>query len=153
MKNLLALVAASVLVSPVSAQTVTNCDRWEANAQNLAEPWENNSRTFANGEVRLAVLDTLEPAAGAFHLLVLSPPYSELGDRQCRVVSATPGGIGFAGILFDDMTAGYDPETGLGLDLPVVVYLPETADFQTVGLGLTINQATGDIGAKIYPVD
>ncbi len=137
---------------PASAQTVRPCDGWQANAQNLVEPWDETTRTFANGAVRVALLDTVEPAAGSFHLMVLSPPEDELGGRQCRLISAD-GEMGFAGVFFGDMTAGYDPATGLGLDLPVVLYLTETADFQTVGMGLTINQSTGDIRAEIYPVD
>ena len=45
-----------------SAQSVEDCD-WRASAQALIEPWEDNTRTFANGDVRLAVTDTIEPAA------------------------------------------------------------------------------------------
>ena len=145
-------VAVSLLAVPGHAQTVWPCDGWQANARNIAEPWEDSVRTFANGAVRVVMLDTLEPAFAAYHLMVLSPPYDELGDRQCRLISAE-GENGFAGMMFSQLSAGYDPATGLGLDVPVVVYLTQTGDFQTVGLGLTINQATGAIDARIYPVD
>lgn len=136
---------------PTAAQTVTSCDRWEARAENLAEPWEEMSRIFANGAVRIAVIDVIEPAAGALHLLILSPPYSELGERQCRMISADANG--FAGIRFADLTAGYDPQTGLGFDVLVQVYDPQSADFVGKGLGFTVNQATGKVSANIYPVD
>ena len=146
--------AALCLVLPLvgHAQTVGPCEGWTVSAENLAEPWAENTRVFANGAVRLAVLDTVEPAAGSYHLMVLSPPEDELGLRQCRLVSAE-GGMGFAGVLFSELTAAYDPATGLGLDLPVVLYIPDLDHFQPVGLGLTINQATGAIEARIYPVD
>lgn len=151
MKHLILAAAVSALAVPACAQTVTSCDRWEARADNLAEPWEEMSRTFANGAVRIAVLDGVEPAAGALHLLILSPPYSELGERQCAMISYR--GNGFAGIDFAALTAAYDPETGLGFDVPVRIYDADSADFLPVGLGFTLNQATGQIGARIYPVD
>jgi hypothetical protein len=135
-----------------AAQSVSDCDGWIGAARNLAEPWDENTRTFANGAVRLAVLDTLEPAAGAFHLLILSPPYTELGDRQCRIVGGR-GGLGFAGMMFSDLDASYDPAVGLIWTLPVVVLVSDTGDFQTVGLRVTLNQATGDVGTTIFPVD
>ena len=148
----LILAAALVaLTSAAQAQTVTTCERWEANARNLAEPWEDNTRTFANGNIRLAVVDTIEPAAGSFHLLILSPPLGVLGDPQCRMISNDS--TGFTSIDFGSLTAGYDPQTGLGLDMFVRVYNPNTADFDGKGLGLTINQATGAIGANLYPND
>ena len=80
------------------AQSVSNCD-WRARADAIAEPWEVNTRTYANGAVRVAMLDTIEPGAGALHLLVMAPPYDDLGLRKCDVVSFD-GGIGFAGMLF-----------------------------------------------------
>ena len=153
MRLIFAAFTVFLFASQVTAQVVTDCERWQANLRNLAEPWEENTRQFANGAVRISVIDTLEPAVAAFHLAILSPPYSELGDRQCRRVSVDDSGVGFSGVIFNEMTAGYDPATGLGLDLPIILYMPQTADFQRVGLGLTINQATGEIGTKIYPVD
>ncbi len=57
------LFLALCLAAPVAAQTVGDCDTWQTSARNLAEPWEANSRTFANGDIRVALLDTIEPAA------------------------------------------------------------------------------------------
>ena len=76
MKALLALAFAAAMAGPAVAQQVRDCD-WLASAWNLAEPWEENTRTFANGAVRLALLDAIEPGAVPFHLLVLSPPWDE----------------------------------------------------------------------------
>jgi hypothetical protein len=152
MKFLISLAATlAACAVPVAAQTVTSCDRWEARAENIAEPWEQMTRTFSNGAVRLVVMDAVEPAVGPLHLLILSPPYSELGERQCRMISVS--GAGFAGIGFADLTAAYDPQTGLGFDVPVSVYDGEAADFRPVRLGITLNQATGAISAKTYAVD
>ena len=141
----LAAVASVALVSPAVAQEVGECD-WRASAHAIAEPWEQTTRTFANGRTRLAVLDLIEPAAGAYYMLVLSPPEDGLGGRQCRVVGAG-NGMGFAGLKFETLEAGYDPAIGLMFSLPVSVY--DDGDFRSHDLHLTLNQATGHIGAKL----
>ncbi|MEM6711757.1 MAG: hypothetical protein AAF590_05685 [Pseudomonadota bacterium] len=135
------------LSSQANAQTVEECD-WRTFAAALAEPWEEKTRTFANGEVRLAVTDTVEPAAGAFHLMILSPPFDELGTRQCRVVSAD-GSIGFAGLTLSGMTSAYDPTVGLTFTFEAGAYDPETGGTLPRALTVTLNQATGDIRARL----
>lgn len=140
-----ALLALAAL--PASAGEVHDCSGFEASSENIVEPWEENTRTFANGAVRIAVLDTAEPAAAAFHLLILSPPYDELGLRQCRVVSFRDG-MGYGSMSLEGLDAGYDPATGLTLELPISVYNPETALFDQGALFVTINQATGAVTAE-----
>ncbi|MCR8549382.1 hypothetical protein M4578_16240 [Salipiger sp. P9] len=139
----LALIA---LATPLAAQEVLPCE-WQARANAIAEPWEQNTRTFANGAVRLAVLDTIEPAAGAFWLLILSPPYNELGDRQCRVVGYNGGG--FSGMSLADLGASYDPARGLTFTLPVQLYNQATAGFGRAALSVTVNQATGAVTPRL----
>lgn len=140
------LAAFAALAAPASAQSIEDCD-WRASLHAMAEPWEDNTRTFANGNVRLAVTDTIEPAAGAFHLAILSPPYDELGGRQCQVISAD-GNIGFAGLTLDDMTSDYDPAIGLTFTLKAGAYNPETGGTLPQTLTITLNQATGEITAS-----
>lgn len=147
MKHLLWAAIVAIGAAGAQAQTVTTCERWEANIRNLAEPWEENTRTFSNGKVRVAVIDTVEPAVVPLHLLILSPPYGVLGDPQCRMISHDSNG--FSGIDFANLLASYDPATGLGLYFQVQIYNPDTADFEDAGLDITINQATGDITAFV----
>ena len=77
---------------PARAVTVTTCDGL-ASVQSIAEPWEANTRTFANGDIRLVVLDTIEPAAGAFHLAILHPPRDELGSPMCSQIALPSWGF------------------------------------------------------------
>lgn len=135
-----------LLASPGAAQQVSPCD-WQASAQALAEPWEENSATFSNGKVRLAALDTIEPAVGFAWLLVLSPPFSNLGDRQCRVVGVSDQ-MGFAGIYMDTLTSAYDPLTGLSFSVEVRQFDAATGEFARARLALTLNQSTGEITAR-----
>ncbi|WP_368184756.1 hypothetical protein [Aestuariibius sp. HNIBRBA575] len=135
-----------VILAPqiATAQQAQPCD-WEASVQSLAEPWAENTRLFANGDVRLALLDTLEPAAAAFRLLILSPPFDELGDRQCITVGH--GSAGFSGMMFDQLTSDYDPARGLIFDIPVQVMGTGDVLFEDRHLQVTLNQANGDVSA------
>lgn len=147
--TLLALSALACLASPASAQTVEECD-WRASAQALVEPWDapQNTRTFANGDVRLAVTDVIEPAAGAYHLIIFSPPFDELGGRQCRVISAD-GNLGFTGLTLEAMISDYDPAIGLSFAIQSGAYDPKTGGTLPMVLLVTLNQATGAITAEL----
>lgn len=144
----LGAVLLGALAQTAAAETVQACDDARSNAWNIAEPWETSTRLFANGAVRLTVMDTVEPAAAAFHLLVLSPPLDELGGRQCRVVSLD-GATGFASLTLSDTAATYDPAKGLTISVPAKRYLPDTGEFGAATLIVTINQSTGAISAQL----
>ena len=138
-------VPATQVATQAAAQDVFDCD-WQAQARNIPEPWETHSRSFSNGQTRLALLDTIEPAAGAFWLLILSPPFSELGDRQCRVVGHN--GMGFSGLEFARLEAGYDPARGLTFTLPGQI--PDSSGFVPVTVSVTLSQATGAITKEVW---
>ena len=136
-----------VLMSlPVHAQDIVECS-WQSSAANLVEPWENYTQTFSNGKTRIALIDTLEPAAGAVWLLILSPPYNELGDRQCRLVGN--GGMGFMDLDFAALATSYDPARGLTFVLPGKVYGDGVNNWDIM-VALTLNQATGEITKEIW---
>ncbi|WP_152497376.1 hypothetical protein [Roseovarius sp. THAF8] len=127
------------------AQEVASCD-WRSSAASIVEPWEEYSRTFSDGKVRIALMDTLEPAASAVHILILSPPYDELGARQCRVLShhATSG---FSNADFWTLDPTYDPAVGLIFEIAVEIMGAIGPEDRT--LRFTLNQATGGIGASL----
>jgi len=139
------LFAALLLASPVMAQEAVPCD-WVARADSIVEPWEDHTASFANGEVRLALLDTVEPAAAAFHILIVSPPYDEIGTRQCRTLGATATG-GFSGVDFASLEAHYDETVGLVFYLNVSEF--DGVEFVPGVLVFTLNQATGAINAQV----
>jgi hypothetical protein len=127
MKSLfLATVAftATVALSPQAlAVNVRDCDE-TANVQTLAEPWEQNTRSFYKGEVRVALLDTGgEPVCCSTHLLILVPDKSsEMGDRTCHIVSNEES-MGFAGIDFAHLAAKYEAGKGLLITFPYTLYV------------------------------
>jgi len=137
--------AFALLATPAAAQTVIGCFGFLASARNQVEPWEAHTRTFANGEIRVALLDTVEPAAGAYYLMVLAPPRDELGSRNCAVIAEGDGSVGFAGLDFAQLGASYDPARGLILRVPVQRFAPDTGGFDPAVLAVTINQAAGTL--------
>jgi hypothetical protein len=130
---------------PATAVTVQPCTDL-ASVLSIAEPWEENTRVFAKGDIRLVVLDTIEPAVASFHLVILHPPRDELGGPMCSMVSVN-GGFGFSGMSLGAAAATYDPERGLTVTLPVGVYNADTAGFDQGMLAVTINQANGLVQA------
>lgn len=137
--------AALTLIGAQAAQaqspSVMECD-WQASARNIGEPWEDYSRTFSNGLTRVTMLDTIEPAAGWAYLMIQSPPYDELGARQCRIIGQQ--GMGFGGMYFNELQASYDPAQGLLFDVPVVQYVDGVND-RLMYLQIVLNQSTGEI--------
>ena len=136
-------VLVGLLAGGAQAQTAIPCD-WQARADAIVEPWEENSRTFANGEIRVAYLDVIEPAAASAYLLFLHPPYDELGGRTCTVVGLDEG-LGYGGFIFSEIAAEYDPASGLSITVPGFIYLPEQSFQNSALIRTTINQATGEV--------
>lgn len=149
MRTLLAL---TLLPGLAQAQVVQDCrdaDRI-ASPANIAEPWAEQSRTFADGAIRIALIDTGgEPVCCSAHLLVLSPAggQDEPAYRACRIVSGSEG-QGFFDLDIPGTRASYDPARGLLLSVPVAHWT------KAVELGrppiwermeLRVNQATGTV--------
>jgi len=133
-----ALAAALFCGSGAMAQVVMPCDG-RANAQYLYEPWEENSRTYGNGAIRVAELDTFgEPAGLSAHLLVLAPG-PELGPI-CGVISQHDG-HGWADLDIAGIQASYDATRGLLLMVPARISDPRTNREGTDFFGVRINQA------------
>ncbi|MDO5657801.1 MAG: hypothetical protein Q4G36_05710 [Paracoccus sp. (in: a-proteobacteria)] len=144
-----AALLAGLAAAPAMADlAVLPCDPELVSARAIPEPWPDFSAAYAQGAVRLAVLDRIEPAAAAVYLLVLSPPHDEIGERQCRVVA--PGEhFGFMDLDFAARRAEYDPAAGLRVTMPAARYEPEQPDGVWSELALTINQSSGEITARL----
>ncbi len=86
-----------------------------------------NPRTFANGSIRVAAVDTYgEPVCCSYHLLVFIPE-QEIGS-QCFAVSQESASSeagsarGFFSLNVEGIQANYDPERGLLLKVPYSLY-------------------------------
>ncbi|WP_295049131.1 hypothetical protein [uncultured Paracoccus sp.] len=136
-----------LLACPAQAQTIEIKPCGDADrVDTIAEPWERNIAAYADGNIRVALLDMVEPAGGAWKLAVISPPRDELGLPQCRVVGAD--GMGFYSLDFAARQASYDPARGLTLTMPARRYDEIAPDGGHDHLSVTINQQTGQIAAQ-----
>lgn len=130
------------------AQTLGECD-WRSSLRNIGEPWEDYTRTFASGAIRITATDTGgEPVCCSQHL-VIQAPHPEWFD-SCAVLSGNQD-LGFLDVYFEDITASYDPAKGLLLAVPVGYYDPENEYtdpdlFETIYV--RINQSTGSIAIE-----
>lgn len=143
------LLLVGLLPSAVIGQAALDCEGFRSSALAIPEPWFDHTRTFANGAIRVTLIDTVEPAAGAFYLLVQAPPLDELGNRACAVIGADQSGKGFASLTWTDLIADYDAETGLTVRVPVQTFAAETSSFNPAALDVTINQAEGTIKPRL----
>lgn len=144
-RHTLALAAMLAMPAVAQAQVIRDCGR-VGNPAAIVEPWAENTRSFANGAIRIALLDTGgEPACCSVHLLVLipTPPQDGPVTRQCLVLSAEEE-MGFFDIGFSGIGASYDPAQGLALDIPVFRFL-DGIDSIPDHTRLRISQAHGTV--------
>ncbi len=150
-----ACLMAGVILSialPAAAHAVTtsDCDDFRSSAQALAEPWEANTRTFLNGAVRIAVMDTGgEPACCSVHLLVLAEkPEDGSGpaERVCRIISQKDQ-LGFMAIDFAGIRTSYTPVHGLNMLVPYRLYVDGSRS-RPGAARINVNPKTGAIAAR-----
>ncbi|NDV02114.1 hypothetical protein [Pseudoroseicyclus tamaricis] len=145
------LVALALLAAPAGAHALgaEPCGG-RVGIDDLVEPWAETSATFAEGEVRVALIDFVEPAGGPFHLALITPPRDELGLRQCLLITRE-GALGWWSLDFETLEAVYDPATGLTFTIEGATPLPDESAFPPVRVTVTLNQATGQITVTEEP--
>ncbi len=147
-----AAIAAAAVFSATSAtaQALAPCDDWRSHVLGIAEPWEANTRTYADGTLRLVIMDVGEPVVGSYRLLILSPPTDANPDgRQCQVLSLDAD-MGFAGLSFDGVADSTDA-TGLTVFIPARRWMPATDTYTDATLSVTLISTDGAIAASLEP--
>lgn len=118
----LALVCFSV---PAAATVVLDCGDW-VGADTLVEPWEETSRLFSRGSVRVALVDLGEPECCPQHFAILIPA-NMYGGRACFLVARSrlvPNGWIKVGL--EEAMAIRDDKPGLLVSVPVYGVEPLT---------------------------
>ena len=143
---------ALVLSGPLAAQQVQPCGNggdfpFETTAMAIAEPWDANTRSFADGDIRIAVMDTWEPALGAYYLMVLywSGADTEANIRYCSLVSN--GELGFVDMTLVGLESRYDPAQGLVLRVPTTFYNPAEDELEEGVLEVVLNRKILEVTA------
>ena len=155
MKTACLAVVIALLAAPLAAQSLRDCDTYEANARNTYGPYDETIRSYANGDIRIIALDVGEPACCSYHLMVVHP----LPDEPfpgCTLVSLESN-LGFSGLDMASAEASYDPSVGLVVHIPASQMDGE--GLLPLLLSLAINQATGTVdptlmgGIRMAPLD
>ncbi|MGI3186371.1 hypothetical protein [Nioella aestuarii] len=132
-------VTAVLAATPLAAQSLRDCDTFEANARNIYGPYAETIREYANGAIRVIALDVGEPASASFHVMV-TYPHPEDPWPQCSLVSSE-GNVGFGWLNMAETEASYDPAIGLSVTIPIET-VSGVASWDQL-LTITVNQATG----------
>ena len=136
------LLCAALLAAPLEAAHIRDCDNLDANASNV--DWQEPTRTYANGAIRLIKIDIDEPDCCAGFLMVLYPQTGEVFPR-CNIIERERG-FGWSDLRLNHASASYDPAIGLTVVLPVHVFENQTLTLDS--LRVTINQAHGRLSAR-----
>lgn len=147
MNVLLTALVACLLPLSATAQVVRACHDAPphlTSVQSMAEPFAENTRTYANGNIRLVVIDTIEPVCCTHHLIVLHPDGEGL-FRACSLVSLDANGETWNFIDLKAARASYDAARGLKVTLPASLYDFNTGGSIPTAFAIRVNQATGQV--------
>jgi hypothetical protein len=116
-----------LLPAPAQALEVYECGEEHSALVAIVEPWHENSLSLGE-EVRIALVDLIEPAFAAYYVVALMPDSeSEMGRRACLALSPSRH-VGFSSVDMDSLMGSYDPISGLDIDFSFTVYDPDADD-------------------------
>ena len=138
-------ILALACAAPTQAAILEECNDY-ASAGLVVEPWEQNTRTFYNGQVRVAVVDTGgEPVCCSSYLVVIYPNVDdELGGRSCMMLSQGERS-GWAGIDVKTIRSSYAAATGLTLAVPVSVLRDDGKGVRKLTINLRLDLRTSKL--------
>ena len=147
MRSAIAAAALLATVLPAAAVQVRDCDE-TASLQTLAEPWEKNIKSFYQGQVRVALLDTGgEPVCCSTHLLIMMPSNDMPAEgRVCHIVGQKDQ-LGFENIDMARLRTSYDPRRGLLIEFPYRLYVDGLKSKSGVGR-VRVNVKLGTVKAE-----
>lgn len=127
------LVAFTFLVS-VSAQaaSIGTCEGLDSIGNLIGQ-----TKSFANGAVKVAYVSTEEPAAAPDHLLIFV--YGEEMSITCASVDAWEG-AGFASLDMSKMTSSYDANKGLLISFPARIWM-DSDQYKTEIVNVRVNRS------------
>lgn len=154
MRRILSVLAGAALIAqPASAQVLRDCAEL-ASPADIVEPWEDHSRSYAEGAIRVALLEDADaPDCCARSLLILAPAgAAENGwsGRQC-LVGAPDETRGFRDLDIGGIAASYSPHIGLTLSVPVLLHRDGTQSDTPAfpdRMKILIDQARGRVSVE-----
>ncbi len=128
--------------TPADAFVIGECGP-EFTPLTITEPWEENSRTFGEGAIRIFEIFVDPNVASGAALGILHPLPVEPGGpyRSCTAIYAGELPRYFGQAFVAEATATYDPAEGLTISLPVAFVGTQERQM----LSFTVNQAEGTV--------
>ena len=133
-----------LLASSATAQEVRDC--MTLDRQNVVlNPLDMSGRSYANGEVTLAVIhDGRSNSTDSLFLLVYAPDGQNPDKKKCRMIGMGEG-RGYANVRLEAAQADYTAADGLTVIVPARIYLQKEAFINTTLLSINVNRATDEI--------
>lgn len=145
------LLAFSIGPATAAGLSVQDCDGNKDSLVFAVEPLAQNTRAFYNGKVRVTYTDTWgEPVCCSGWLVIVAPepqqPNEPAAGKMCKLIGGEPG-QGVLGYDFNQITAQYNPTTGLRLTVPYEEYVDGINDRRRVGR-IRINLQAGTVAIE-----
>ncbi|OAN78859.1 hypothetical protein A8B78_00375 [Jannaschia sp. EhC01] len=134
----LTLAACTAFAAPAQAFITAPCGP-EFTPLTITEPWEENTRTFANGAIRIFEIFIDPNVASGAALGILHPAGSGEEYRTCTAIYQSAEFRFFAQAFVAEATAFYDPAVGLVITVPIA----NAGHDGPVMVRFAVNQATG----------
>lgn len=132
------------LATTAQSANLRDCDTFEANARNLSYPYEQATKTYAEGAISLLNLFLDEPACCGAHLMVLFPAGDE-GFLDCQLISHEDQ-LGYASLSLANASASYDAARGLIISVPSQIDVD--GELLSGRLLIAVNQQQGTIEVR-----
>lgn len=146
------LLAMSLAPAAAAGLSVQDCDGNKDSLTFAVEPLAQNTRAFYNGKVRVTYTDTWgEPVCCSGWLVIVAPlpqlPNEPAAGKMCKLIGGAEPGQGVLGYFFSQITAAYNPATGLRLTVPYEEYVDGINDRRRVGR-IRINLQAGTVAIE-----
>lgn len=140
----LPMIVALFFAAPLYAQDVQTCDGF-LRVGGVVNVTDVSGKAYANGAVRFAVVhDGRDSPTDGMFLAVFSPSPDADARKQCHVVGRDLE-RGYAAIALNASVADYDSISGLTVQVPARIYVPEEGFTNSTLLSINVNQATHEV--------
>lgn len=134
----------ALVAAPASAQEVRDCIALDR-SKVILNPLDMNARTYANGEVSLAVVhDGRSHSYDSLFVLVYAPDLENETKRNCRMIGQGEG-RGYTDVRLRAAVADYTAADGLTVEVPARIFRKEDGSSNTTLLSVNVNRTTNEI--------
>lgn len=137
------VVVSVLLANSALAQEVRDCRAFNYGV--IINPLDLNGRSYANGEVTIAVVhDGGSSSTDSLFILVYAPDPEDPDQKQCQVIGKEDG-RGFAFVRLESALSEYTAAEGLTVTIPARIYSVKDGSDSTAVVLVNVSRATHEI--------